>query len=160
MREFFPDALVRDYERLVPDMQNNPKDRHVLAAAVASRADYLVTFNLKHFPAAAVEQFDTAIVGPSTFLKNLWTQDQSVVEQRLKEQAVAIEISIRPTPRTAFKIGSRFCEGCARRPHDPEIVIRPFDPCASVSIRGPYSAADTRGSETTAHAVPFEPWMH
>jgi hypothetical protein len=94
MREFFPDALVRDYERLVPDMQNNPKDRHVLAAAVASRADYLVTFNLKHFPAAAVEQFDTAIVGPSTFLKNLWTQDQSVVEQRLKEQAVAIEISI------------------------------------------------------------------
>ena len=35
MREFFPGSLVCDYERLIPEMENHPKDRHVLAAAVA-----------------------------------------------------------------------------------------------------------------------------
>jgi predicted nucleic acid-binding protein len=49
MREFFPDSMVASYQPLVAQMTNHPKDRHVLAAAVASRADYLVTFNLKDF---------------------------------------------------------------------------------------------------------------
>ena len=47
MREFFRDSMVQNYEHLVARMTNDPKDRHVLAAAVACRADYLVTFNLK-----------------------------------------------------------------------------------------------------------------
>jgi hypothetical protein len=37
MREFFPDSLVENYEPLVREMENHPKDRHVLAAAVACR---------------------------------------------------------------------------------------------------------------------------
>jgi hypothetical protein len=45
MREFFGDSLVEDYQRLIPEMENHPKDRHVLAAAVACRADCRVTFN-------------------------------------------------------------------------------------------------------------------
>ena len=49
MREFFPGAVVPNYERLVASMENHPKDRHVLAAAVACHADYVVTFNLKDF---------------------------------------------------------------------------------------------------------------
>lgn len=50
MRDFFRDSLVENYEPLIEGLTNHPKDRHVLAAAVACRADYLVTFNLKHFP--------------------------------------------------------------------------------------------------------------
>lgn len=34
----FPDALVHDYEALVPAMRNHPKDRHVVAAAVRAQA--------------------------------------------------------------------------------------------------------------------------
>jgi hypothetical protein len=38
MRGAFPSAMVAAYEHLIPFMTNHPKDRHVLAAAVASEA--------------------------------------------------------------------------------------------------------------------------
>jgi len=34
MTNAFPDAMVSGWERLEPDMTTDPKDRHVLAAAV------------------------------------------------------------------------------------------------------------------------------
>jgi hypothetical protein len=40
MRTFFPHATVENFERLIPEMQNHPKDRHVLAAAVSCQANY------------------------------------------------------------------------------------------------------------------------
>lgn len=95
MRKFFPDAMVENYEHLIAEMKNHPKDRHVLAAAVACRADYVVTFNLKDFVSAPADALTTAVIGPSTFLKELTTLDQAMVEQRLAEQAAAIGISIK-----------------------------------------------------------------
>lgn len=50
MNEAFSDALVAGYESLVEGMTNDMGDRHVLAAAVAGRADVIVTNNVKHFP--------------------------------------------------------------------------------------------------------------
>jgi predicted nucleic acid-binding protein len=47
----FPDALVAGWERLVNTIDlPDPNDRHVVAAAVAGRADVIVTENRKHFP--------------------------------------------------------------------------------------------------------------
>ncbi len=91
MRSFFPNAMVEGYEPLVSQVSNHPKDRHVLAAALACQAEYLVTFNLKDFPASAGDA--TAVVGPSAFLKGLWKREGSVVLSRLEEQAVAIGVS-------------------------------------------------------------------
>lgn len=50
MRGAFPEAEVRGYENLAPTMTCDPKDRHVLAAAVRGAAAVLVTFNLEDFP--------------------------------------------------------------------------------------------------------------
>ena len=50
MATYFPDARVTGYAELIGSMINHPKDRHVLAAAVAGRADTLVTENMKDFP--------------------------------------------------------------------------------------------------------------
>jgi len=94
MREFFPDSLVENYQHLIPEMENHPKDRHVLAAAVACRADCLVTFNLKDFPAAAAAQHKIEVIGPSAFLKRLLILDPALVEQRLRDQAAAINIPL------------------------------------------------------------------
>ena len=51
MEAAFPDAMVSrdDYSKLIGDMPNDEKDRHVLAAAIATRANVLVTANLKDF---------------------------------------------------------------------------------------------------------------
>lgn len=93
MQEFFRDSLVTNYEPLIAEMQNDPKDRHVLAAAVACRADYLVTFNRKHFPTGQVETHGVAIIGPSSFLKQLAASDREIVEERLCQQAEAIGVT-------------------------------------------------------------------
>ncbi len=94
MRKFFPDSLVKDYEPLIAEMKNHPKDRHVLAAAVACRADSVVTFNLKDFPSEAVDKYDIAAVAPSKFLKQLLVRDRALVKERLREQASAIGVPI------------------------------------------------------------------
>ena len=51
MERAFPDAMTlrSTYAYLVPSMPNQEKDRHVLAAAIASRSDVLVTANIKDF---------------------------------------------------------------------------------------------------------------
>ena len=42
------DALVTDYEDLIPGLQlPDPDDRHVLAAAIRGHADVIVTINLR-----------------------------------------------------------------------------------------------------------------
>ncbi|SHH08154.1 PIN domain-containing protein [Flavobacterium micromati] len=47
----FPDALVPNYEGLIGNLTlPDENDRHVLAAAIKSNADVIVTNNLKDFP--------------------------------------------------------------------------------------------------------------
>ncbi len=70
MEDAFPEALVprQAYEHLLPAMANHPKDRHVLAAAVAGRADVIVTFNVSDFPLAACQPYGIDVQDPDTFL--------------------------------------------------------------------------------------------
>jgi hypothetical protein len=73
-------------------MDNHPKDRHGLAAALACKADDLVTFSLRDFPATTGDF--TTVVGPSAFLKTLWKRDGAAIEVRLREQADAIGLGV------------------------------------------------------------------
>jgi len=51
----FGDAWVTGCEPLIDRMNNHPKDRHVLAAAVKCGASVIVTYNKRDFPAATTE---------------------------------------------------------------------------------------------------------
>ena len=70
MRRQFRDAQVTDYETLIPSMTNDPKDRHVLAAAVRGGAALIVTANTKDFPPEATDPYDIAVATPDEFLLN------------------------------------------------------------------------------------------
>ncbi|WP_439032926.1 PIN domain-containing protein [Gordonia terrae] len=70
MRRAFPHASDHSagYLTLVDAMTNHPKDRHVLASAVASGAALIVTANLKDFPSQACDPHGITAVHPDDFL--------------------------------------------------------------------------------------------
>lgn len=54
----FPDALVDNYEPLINSLElPDEKDRHVLAAAIKTNANIIVTNNLKDFPKEYLVRF-------------------------------------------------------------------------------------------------------
>lgn len=74
MKRHFEDAEVAGYGELVPSMTNNPKDRHVLAAAITGGADVIVTSNLRHFPPRSREPHNIDAQSPDEFLRHQWEQ--------------------------------------------------------------------------------------
>jgi hypothetical protein len=53
MEREFPEADVRGYEPLIASVENDEKDRHVVAAAVKAGAQVITTSNLKDFRTAS-----------------------------------------------------------------------------------------------------------
>ena len=94
LREHFPEAWVEGYEPLISAMTNDPKDRHVLAAAVSSGSKLIVTYNAKDFPIASLQPWGIERQGPSTFLINLYDLAPGIAARKLSEQAQNIEISL------------------------------------------------------------------
>ncbi len=71
MCEAIPDCLVTGYEPLIDGLSlPDPKDRHVLAAAIVGHADAIVTWNGKDFPAAALAPYGIEIQTPDEFVTN------------------------------------------------------------------------------------------
>ncbi len=68
MTRSFPDAMVTGYESLIDGMTNDPKDHHVLAAAVRANAEVVVTFNVRDFPEPVLKPYDIVAVHPDDFL--------------------------------------------------------------------------------------------
>jgi len=92
MRSAFDTAGVptRAIARLEPAMTNNPKDRHVLAAAVAADAQVIVTLNLKHFPSDACEPFAIEPLHPDAFLLDRYDLDPQATHNAVERQAAAL----------------------------------------------------------------------
>ena len=63
------DPLVSGYEDLIEGIKlPDPDDRHVLAAAVHSACDAIVTFNLKDFPRSVLDRYDIELMHPDEFI--------------------------------------------------------------------------------------------
>jgi len=89
MSRSFPDAAVTGYESLVGGMTNDPKDRHVLAAAVRANAEVVVTFNLADFPDPALKPFDISAIHPDDFLLDQLDLYPGVTVEVLRQQAAS-----------------------------------------------------------------------
>jgi predicted nucleic acid-binding protein len=83
----FPDAMVHDWPKFAEGLDlPDPDDVHVAAAAIAGRAETIVTFNLRDFPP------DRLPVGiraehPDAFLCRLMRSDPEIVRSTLAEMA-------------------------------------------------------------------------
>lgn len=68
----FPDALVNNYEFLIDSLHlPDLKDRHVLAAAIKTNANVIVTNNLKDFPAEVLEPYGMSAKSADDFLTDI-----------------------------------------------------------------------------------------
>jgi predicted nucleic acid-binding protein len=69
MNSHVRDCLITGYESLIACLQlPDPKDRHVLAAAIQGGVDVIVTFNLKDFPPQALTPYDIEVQHPDEFI--------------------------------------------------------------------------------------------
>ena len=66
------DCLVAGYEELIPALiLPDPDDRHVLAAAIQSGAETIVTYNLADFPEESLAKWGITAQHPDEFIVHL-----------------------------------------------------------------------------------------
>ncbi len=87
MKRAVPGALVDPDPVLIEQMTNDKRDRHVLAAAVAAGAEIVVTFNLRHFPAASCAPVGVEAQHPDSFADVLVAQQPAAVWEAIQEMA-------------------------------------------------------------------------
>ena len=75
-----PDALVKHYESLIDGITlPDPKDHHVLAAAIKCGAQMIVTANLKDFPEDYLAPYGMEAVHPDQFIEQQFGLNQDAV---------------------------------------------------------------------------------
>jgi len=73
MNSHVQDCLVSNFEHLIPVINlPDENDRHVVAAAIHSGADLIVTFNLSDFPATALKPYNLIAQHPDDFIIDLF----------------------------------------------------------------------------------------
>ena len=86
------DCLVYDYEPLeeglnLPDVD----DKHVLAAAIKSNAQAIVTFNLKDFPEKELDKYGVEAIHPDLFIQHQIDLNPGLVCQVVKLHRAALK---------------------------------------------------------------------
>lgn len=87
MERAFPEAVVEPPSGLAEQLGCDPGDRHVLAAAIAAKAEVIVTLNQRHFPQTALLPLGIEAVTPDQFLCNLLDLDPAAIKACLQTMA-------------------------------------------------------------------------
>jgi predicted nucleic acid-binding protein len=96
LRNSFPQAMVDVPSGFEQCLTCDPKDRHVLAAAIIGGCKVIVTQNTNDFPNPSVEPFGIRAVRPGTFLLDLYHIDRHKMIDCLRR----IEARNTPYPQT------------------------------------------------------------
>jgi predicted nucleic acid-binding protein len=101
MAEAVPDCLVTGYEPIIAGLElPDVDDRHVLAAAIHSSAQAIVTFNLRDFPADRLAPFGIEAVHPDDFVLDSIDLRSGAVCAEVEDQAR----TLRNPPRTLAEL--------------------------------------------------------
>ena len=92
MDRHFIDACINDYKEIIPGLSlPDPKDRHVLAAAIKTKADLIITYNLKDFPEKSISGQGISTLHPDNFIVKLFELDPSKVILSVKKHRAALK---------------------------------------------------------------------
>jgi PIN domain len=91
MKERFHPTFVTNHTLLIPTMPINEKDRHVLAAAVASGSSVIVTQNLKDFPQSLLEPFGIEPLSADDFLLRCFSRDEAAIVKVVRSYASGLK---------------------------------------------------------------------
>lgn len=85
----FPDALVKNYKSLIKHLElPDLDDRHVLAAAIKTNANVIVTNNIKDFPIEILQSFSLHAKTADDFLTDVIDLNQEQALAAFKEMVV------------------------------------------------------------------------
>jgi hypothetical protein len=85
----FPDALVTNYKGLIGNLNLPDKDdRHVMAAAIKTNANIIVTNNLKDFPDEYLQSFGLRAKSADDFLTDIIDLNQEEAVSAFKEMVL------------------------------------------------------------------------
>jgi len=116
MNSHVRDCLVTGYEPLIDGLQlPDADDRHIVAAAIRTRADVIVTFNLKDFPSASLAGFGIEAQHPDEFVSHLIDLAPGAVCAAAKRQREGL--------RSPPKSVEEYLDALSRQ-HLPETVMR------------------------------------
>jgi hypothetical protein len=86
-----PDCLTTDYHDLINGLKlPDPDDRHVLAAAIRSGSQLIITENTSDFPADALTAYDIKAQTPDLFVLGLIDLSPTTVANVIQAQADAL----------------------------------------------------------------------
>lgn len=86
------DAKVYGYEYLIETLTlPDPKDRHVLAAAIKANGNAIVTFNLKDFPVEELAKYDVEVIHPDNFIHYQIDLNPAVACSAIKRQRESLK---------------------------------------------------------------------
>lgn len=92
MNRAVPDCLVTGHLQIVEALTlPDPDDRHVLAAAICGKAEVIVTFNEKDFPAEYIQTFGVETQHPDEFISHLISLDWGAVCGAVKNQRATLK---------------------------------------------------------------------
>lgn len=101
MVQAVPDCMVHGHETLIAGLDlPDENDRHVLAAAIRSGAQAIVTYNLRDFPEHVLEPFGIEAKHPDEFVVESIDISPAHVMRSLAEQAA----DCRKPPRTVGQV--------------------------------------------------------
>lgn len=91
MNDAFPDAMVTGYEPLIQALPIDSKDAHVLAAAIRTGANAIVSDNIRHFPKSRLEPYGLECLTANDFMQHQYHLNPDAFINILTNQALDIE---------------------------------------------------------------------
>lgn len=114
LRQEFPESLVSGFDHLIGECTNDEKDRHVLACAIHSKAEVILTFNLRDFQAEALSPWRIAATHPQDYLLMLFELEPLHVMHQLgavsQKRGLALEDHLIDLGKFLPRFASRLLE--------------------------------------------------